>query len=577
MEAPGHDRKYNILSSSASKKSNKSLLKRVSRRINRLFQEHLNPDFQYEKQLDVIGRHFSDYPSFSNNESKLKILFGPSFCIYPPSFIHDRLYAYALRLRDATIIPIYCNGVQSVECNFYGGVWKKGDLPDNCKNCINISERLWKDNPVHPIKFSDYLSKDDISIISEKIESLNSEEWVDYSEDGMPVGGWARDILVNNYVVGDYHLIPDHERLGRVHLKNLLIVKRVYEKIIEKVKPDRVFTNDSYYGMWIILQKICEKKHIPFYSHWIGTRQNAWCYAYNDAAMRLDFSVPWKKFSAIPLDDHRRNKVRQWLESRPKGKDMILDTASVDFYNRNGVDLSKIDMKKPTAIIPANVIWDSAALNRQIIFKDMIDWIAETIHWFERHSDYQLIIKSHPGELNPLIPATEERIETALQKKGIVLPQNVLLLPPLVNITVYQLFPMIKVGLMHTSTVGVEMVANKIPIIATGKSPYRGFGFSIDPTTREEYFKQLGAILSGNSTVDLEKYQDLAYKFILFNFYHYYTKIDIIDYSFGDTPKIKIHSLSELLPGKNKYRDYILDCIIQGIPIVDENRWPPES
>jgi hypothetical protein len=293
--------------------------------------------------------------------------------------------------------------------------------------------------------------------------------------------------------------------------------------------------------------------------------------------MKLDFSAPWEKFSAIPLDDQRRNKVRQWLDSRPKGKDMILDTASVDSDNRYMVDLSKIDMKKPTAVIPANVIWDSAALNRQIIFDDMIDWIGETISWFEKHPEYQLIVKPHPGELNPLIPATEERVETALQKKGIILPENVFLLPPLVNITVYQLFPLIKVGLIHTSTVGVEMVASKIPIITTGKSPYRGFGFSIDPINREEYFEQLDNILSGNSRIDLVNCQDLAYKFILFNFFHYYTKIDIIDYSFGEIPKMKIHTLSDLLPGKNKYRDYILDSVMQGIPIVDENRWPPES
>jgi len=32
-----------------------------------------------------------------------------------------------------------------------------------------------------------------------------------------------------------------------------------------------------------------------------------------------------------------------------------------------------------------------------------------------------------------------------------------------------------------------------------------------------------------------------------------------------------------LLPGKNPYRDYIVDSIMAGLPVVSEGRWPPES
>jgi hypothetical protein len=207
----------------------------------------------------------------------------------------------------------------------------------------------------------------------------------------------------------------------------------------------------------------------------------------------------------------------------------------------------------------------------------MIDWIVETIRWFAAHPEFQLIIKPHPGELNPSIPATDERVEVALAERGVQLPANVFLLAPKVALTVYQLFPLIKCGIVHTTTVGIEMAAAGLPVITTGRAPYRGFGFTFDPTSTAEYFQLLERVLNGTQSLDLRSQLDFAYKFILFYHYHYYIKIDIMDYTWGQTPHLKINSLADLMPGRNQWLDYVLDSIISGLPIVSEDRWPPES
>ena len=121
------------------------------------------------------------------------------------------------------------------------------------------------------------------------------------------------------------------------------------------------------------------------------------------------------------------------------------------------------------------------------------------------------------------------------------------------------------------------MAAFGLPVITTGKSPYRGFGFTLDPVTPQEYFKNIEMILSSQSLPSFDNQLDLAYKFILFYHYHYYTKINIMDYKWGESPTLKIQSLADLLPGKNKYLDYIIDSIIQGLPIISEDRWMPEN
>lgn len=544
-------------------------------KLSRRFKSAFHRDEEYVKELNRIGMEFSEEVSSATIKNNITILMT-SFSIYPPCFVHDKVFSYALRLRNAQIIPLYCDAVQSTECNVCGGVWSEGSFNDCCYHCRKRSELLWQNNPIKPLPLSQFISKDDFDRSDRIIRSLD-KTWYDYEDKGFSFGRWAKDILVNNYTVADYHLIPNHDFLGKSHIRNLLVLKAGYQNIINETNPNRVISNDSYYGMWAILQKICEQKHIPFYSHWIGGRPDGWCYAYKDSAMNLAFSVPWPSFVNIPLSEHQIRKVKNWIESRSTGKGMILDTASLQSFNTDDFNFSKIDPKKPIALMPCNVIWDLAALNKQLIFSDMIDWIIQTMQWFTDHPEYQLIIKPHPGELHPSIPETKERVEIAIQQRGITVPENVFLLTPRVKCTVYDLFPISKVGIVNTTTVGIEMAAQGIPVITTGKSPYRGFGFTLDPPSPKEYFEFLTRIFSGDEIIEREKQIENAYKFILFYQFHYYSRINIMEYSWGKSPQLKINSLEDLLPGKNKCLDYFVDSVIQGIPILTADRWPPES
>lgn len=543
--------------------------------INILFNLYKNSLNQY--YLKKIEKDSIRYSNSINRAKKIKILFGPSFSIYPPCFVHDKILASALRIRGAKIMPVYCDAIQKIECNVYGGVWEGKSFQKSCLYCVKQSQILWENNDDLPIKLSKYISLKEKAIIEKLIKGLDSDKWTNFVFDDLPFGSWAKDILVNNYVVGDYRLIPDYLRLGLVHIENLLLLRYAYKRILNLIKPDRVISNDSFYGMWAMMQILCERKQIPFYSNWIGGRKNAWCYAYNDAAMNLDFSKPWKKFSKIALNKKNFIKVQRWLKGRTKGREMILDTASLAKYKTEEFNPSNIDPKKPTALLASNVIWDLAALNKQILFSDMMDWIIQTIKWFGTHPQFQLIVKPHPAELHPSIPATKENVIDVLKRKKIKIPQNVIILTPKTKVTVYQLFPIATIGLVHTTTVGIEMAASGIPVITTGRSPYHGFGFTIDPKNRNEYFQNLRFCLMDKRKIMTQRQLNLAYKFILFYNFHYYTKIDIMNNDQSALVGLKVKSINDFLPGKNKYLDYITDSIISGLPIVSENRWPPES
>jgi hypothetical protein len=551
----------------------------IIERIKTLFSSSKrSADSEFYRTLGRIGRESSKLSVKLNIKDPLKILYGPSFSIYPPCYAHDVIFSAALRIRGAEIVPIHCDRIQHTECNYFGGVWGGGDkFQANCLSCCEKSVKLWKESGLGSLGFSAYIDNNVVQRIDDLVAALPNDAWQSYSSCDLAFGQLAKDILVNNYVVGDYHLIEGHDRLGRVHLRNLLVVHAAYERILEDVKPDRVVSNDSYYGMWAILQHLCERRGIPYYSHWSGTRSGAWCYAHNNASMNMDYHRAWPNFSKQVLTEKQRATVDDWLAGRLSGKGMIMDTASLAPHCTDEADLSKIQEGKPTALLAANVIWDLAALNKQVVFDDMIEWIVETISWFGRHPEYQLIVKPHPAEQNPSIPETEERVSTAIKQRGVIIPDNVVMLTPKSAVTVYQLLPLISTGIMHTTSVGFEMSARGIPVITTARSPYRGFGFTLDPETREEYFNTLDRALSGEKLLEREKQIDFAYKFILFQHFHYYSKIDIMDFKWSETPLLKVKSLDDIRPNRNRHLDYVVDSVMAGLPIVSEDRWPAES
>ncbi|MCC7280584.1 MAG: hypothetical protein IT487_20030 [Chromatiaceae bacterium] len=417
---------------------------------------------------------------------------------------------------------------------------------------------------------------DDEAQIERVLTGADWDTLQDFTQDGMPLGSWAKDILVNNYVVADDRLIPDHEELGLSHLRNLLRLKIAYARILDDTRPDRVIANDSYYGMWAILQQLCEQRGIPFYTHWPVTRDRV-AFAHAGAAMGLDFRPAWPAFCASPLSSEQRQRVEDWLNGQSGGRGLLINTAVVESHQNEGFDLSSLNTGKPTALLTANVIWDLAALNKQVVFAGMMEWIISTIEWFARHPEYQLILKAHPAEQHPTIPETHERVESVLLQRGVVLPANVFFVSPRAKVSVYDFLPLTRVGIVHTTSVGFEMAAFGLPVITTARAPYRGFGFTYDVETPEDYFSQLSMLLAGDDNENKQRRIDLAYKFISFYHFHYYIRLGLSESRWNNSPLLHVQTANELLPGRNRALDYIVDSILNGLPIVSKDRWPVES
>jgi hypothetical protein len=119
----------------------------------------------------------------------------------------------------------------------------------------------------------------------------------------------------------------------------------------------------------------------------------------------------------------------------------------------------------------------------------MSEWIVETVRWFCRRPDWQLVVRCHPGELE--MPSAEP-VEGLIASHFPDLPENIKVVRPGDDVNTYALMQLTDLGLVYVTTTGLEMAARGIPVITTGKSHYCGKGFTTDPQTPAAYFEELG-------------------------------------------------------------------------------------
>ena len=98
------------------------------------------------------------------------------------------------------------------------------------------------------------------------------------------------------------------------------------------------------------------------------------------------------------------------------------------------------------------------------------------------------------------------------------LPSHIHLVPADAKINTYDLVEIADLGLVYTTTVGMEMVMSGIPVIVAGQTHYRAKGFTLDPECWQDYFELLnrGAGRPGTSRPSqrqVEQAWNYAYRF----------------------------------------------------------------
>jgi len=280
-------------------------------------------------------------------------------------------------------------------------------------------------------------------------------------------------------------------------------------------------------------------------------REQIWI-AQDDEVMRQHTDDLWAARGSQKLTDDQRNliedlesarmgakafgkSVRKWQDVETVGGEKIRQELGLD--------------ERPVILLATNVLGDSLTLGRNLFAESMAAWIAETVRFLagipgtgaepyqsastERGRSVQLVIRVHPGERLTHGRSMVDVVNEALPS----IPEHIHVIGPLEKVNTYDLMEVASLGLVYTTTTGMEMAMNGIPVIACGETHYRGRGFTLDPVSWEEYYDMLEAAIKKPRRLTREQIEtawEYAYRFFFeypqpfpWRLMHFWKDVDI--------------------------------------------------
>lgn len=302
--------------------------------------------------------------------------------------------------------------------------------------------------------------------------------------------------------------------------RNLHTAKALY-KLLTENRPDRLITGNGTIQEFGIARRIAEILKIPLVTYEFSDRKDMVWISQNDEVMHQNTDDLWvqKKNEKISKEDLQ--KIQKLVEARRKGS--VAANFSRQWQRtpaKGGLEVKRaLGLNEhPIILLATNVIGDSLTLGRQVFSKTMTEWILRTIQYFMERPEYNLVIRIHPGEKFIKSTSVLETIQRELPR----LPENIHIISASDNVNSYDLISIADMGLVYTTTLGMEMAMSGLPVIVAGQTHYRDRGFTTDPDSWVNYFKALGHILGDLEGNKLTQAQiNNAWKYAYFFFYVY--------------------------------------------------------
>jgi hypothetical protein len=283
-------------------------------------------------------------------------------------------------------------------------------------------------------------------------------------------------------------------------------------------KPDVLLVPNGLILEMGIVFRVARHLGIPAVTYEFNDQREQIWLAQNSSIMQQDTDYLVRARCGLPMTEamfervadleNARRGARVWGKSKRLWQYVSSQGAQVT-RNMLGLD------DRPVVMLAANVLGDSLTLGRDIFASSMTEWITETVRYFAKRPEVQLVIRVHPGEtLVPKAKSMGQVVREALPE----LPDHIHVIGAADKINTYDLIEIADLGLAYTTTVGLETAMNSRPVISCGQTHYRGRGFTLDPNSWDDYYTTLEQVLGDLPAHRLDEKQteyawNYAYRF----------------------------------------------------------------
>jgi hypothetical protein len=318
--------------------------------------------------------------------------------------------------------------------------------------------------------------------------------------DGFRTGRNVQSRVVRKFRVGRIDAgSPEQMEELRLVMAESLAVGRVASCLLDDLKPDLAVFLEKGYTPTGEVYDACLLKGVDTIQ-WLGAPQSDHLlFKRYTLATRADHPF------ALGADTWERLQSAPWS---PVQDQLVVDRIASHYrsgawYNRQQLQTDKRIMPsaevrsmlgvrpdRKVAVIFAHILYDATFFYGESLYPDYEQWLIETVRGAIANPALDWVIKVHPVNVwrSRMDGLPMEQIETqVLRREFGELPVHVSLMPANTEISTYSLFDAIDFGLTVRGTIGMELPCFGVPVVTAGTGRYSGHGFTIDPSSREEY------------------------------------------------------------------------------------------
>jgi len=140
-------------------------------------------------------------------------------------------------------------------------------------------------------------------------------------------------------------------------------------------------------------------------------------------------------------------------------------------------------------LIMLNVVWDGAALDLHVVYRNMTDWILDTIHWVLDNTNKTVVIRQHPGERASYIRSSDDY--QAIISDAFGDDARVVFISSFSNIDAYHLIESSNCVIGFSSSALVEAVTMGKPTLIVSEAYFSDLNIVYKSNNKKQYYQYL--------------------------------------------------------------------------------------
>jgi hypothetical protein len=446
----------------------------------------------------------------------MKIIFFSPNAFIDLHAVPEAIVSKALAEKGHDVFHINCNGILSEYCismnaagiQHFDTQDKKKNICNSCKSkCKEISNEFDQKN----IFIESFINDDDLNLIDNILKSVNQDNWFEFKYESIPIGKYAAYELVLNEKIKSYKLTEIQWQKYKIDLHNALKVNIAFKKIFIKYTPDRVVIYNNLYSVNSVVCAISNNFGISCYTlhaggHHVQMYSQITIFKGRGTRRYTPYSEAWQKIKEKPLSKQEiRNVALHINELLSATSPWVYSTKSTNKTSYELLSFFKIKNNQKIALVTmssedekfAGSLVDVPHQRGEPIFKTNLEWITFLVKWATERPEVKLIIRVHPREFPNKRESVLSQQSKVLKEYFVNLPKNVVVNWPDDDISLYDLFKIVDVGLNSSSTAGLEMLLFGIPVVIINENQLVPYPIELNHfgNNKKEYIEKINFAL----------------------------------------------------------------------------------